>query len=128
MTLQNFIKEKKIIGTLKQKISNKTMKKCLNCFKYIDTHEYWYDEPDNPDYNTWFDVEGIGYGWLWLHNEDSEKLQRKSIINFAMGLYRNSKNEMCIRRGNEITDIFLENKKGNCIIQVRVSNKELNWW
>ena len=104
------------------------MKKCLNCFKYIDTHEYWYDEPDNPDYNTWFDVEGIGYGWLWLHNEDSEKLQRKSIINFAMGLYRNSKNEMCIRRGNEITDIFLENKKGNCIIQVRVSNKELNWW
>ena len=128
MTLQNFIKEKKIIGTLKQKIPNKTMKKCLNCFKYIDTHEYWYDEPDDPDYNTWFDVEGIGYGWLWLHNEDSEKLQRKSIINFAMGLYRNSKNEMCIRRSNEITDIFLENKKGNCIIQVRVSNKELNWW
>lgn len=127
MTLQNFIKEKKIIGTLKQKIPNKTMKKCLNCFKYIDTHEYWYDEPDNPDYNTWFDVEGIGYGWLWLHNEDSEKLQRKSIINFAMGLYRNSKNEMCVRRNDEITDIFLENKNGNCIIQIRVSNKELDW-
>lgn len=104
------------------------MKKYLNHFKYIDTCEFWYDDPDNPNFNNWVDVEGIGYGWLWLNHENSERLQRKSIIKFAMGLYKHSKNEMCVRSDNGITDIFLENKDGDCIFQIRVSNNELNCW
>ena len=52
MTLQDFIKEKEIVGITKQKIPNKTMKKYLNHFKYIDTYELWYDDPDDPIYKT----------------------------------------------------------------------------
>ena len=127
MTLQDFIKEKEIVGIIKQKIPNKTMKKYLNHFKYIDTYELWYDDPDNPIFNNWIDIEGIGYGWLWLNHKDSKKLQKKSIIKFAMDLYKYSKNEMCVRTENNITNIFLESKDGDCIFQIRVSNNELDW-
>lgn len=128
MTLQDFIEAEGIVGVIKQKIPNKTMKKYFNCFKYIDTYEFWYDDPDNPNYNNWIDVEGIGYGWLWVNHKNSEKLQRKSVIKHAMSLYRDSKNEMCIRHENNITEIFLEGKGGYCIFQIRVSNNELDCW
>ena len=84
--------------------------------------------PDNPIYNSWIDIEGIGYGWLWVNHKDSERLQRKSIIKFAMDLYKRSKNEMCVRSDNSITDIFLESKDGDCIFHIRVSNNELDCW
>ena len=126
MTLQDFIKEKEIVGITKQKSPNKTRKKYLNHFKYIDTYELWYDDPDNPIFNNWIDIEGIGYGWLWLNHKDSKRLQRKSIIKFAMDLYKCSKNEMCVRIDNSITDIFLESKDGDCIFHIMVSNNELD--
>ena len=128
MTLQDFIKEKEIVGITKQKIPNKTMKKYLNHFKYIDTYELWYDDPDSPNHNNWIDIEGIGYGWLWLNHKNSKRLQRKSIIKFAMDLYKCSKNEMCVRSDNSITDIFLESKDGDCIFHIRVNNNELDCW
>lgn len=128
MTLQDFIEAEGIVGVIKQKTPNKTMKKCLNCFKYIDTYEFWYDDPDNPNFNNWIDIEGIGYGWLWLNHKNSERLQRKSVIKHAMVLYKDSTNEMCIRHENGITDIFLESKDGDCIFQIRVSNNELDCW
>ena len=128
MTLQDFIKEKEIVGITKQKIPNKTMKKYINHFKYIDTYELWYDDPDNTKYNTWVDIEGIGYGWLWLNHKNSKRLQRKSIIKFAMGLYNCSKNEMCVRCKDDIIDIFLESKDGDYIFHIRVSNNELDCW
>lgn len=128
MTLQDFIKEKEIVGILKQKISNKTMKKYLNRFKYIEVCELWHDNPDSPNCNNWIDVEGIGYGWLWLNHKDSKRLQRKSIIKFAMDLYKCGKKEMFKRCEDGITDIFLENKDGDCIFHIRVSNHELDCW
>lgn len=128
MTLQDFIRDKEIVGIKKQKIPNKTMKKRLNQFKYIDTYELWYDDPDNPNFNNWIDLEGIGYGWLWLNHKNSERLQRKSVIKHAMVLYKDSTNEMCVRHENDITDIFLESKDRVCIFQIRVSNNELGCW
>ena len=128
MTLQDFIKEKEIVGRKKQKIPNKTMKKCLNLFKYIDTYEFWYDDPDNPNLNNWIDVEGIGYGWLWVQYKDSDKMQRKLVVRHAMALYKDSTNEMCTRTENDIIDVFLESKDGKCIFQIRVSNNELGCW
>lgn len=127
MTLRDFVKKNKIVGTLKPKISNKTMKKYLNSFKYIDVTEFWYDDISCPNRNTWVDVEGIGYGWIWLNYENSERLQRKAIIRFAMRLYKESKNEMYIRRVENISEVVLEDKNSESIIRIRVSNKELHW-
>lgn len=125
MNLQDFIETEGIAGVIKQKIPNKTMKKYLNQFKYIETHKLWYDDSDHPNFNNWIDVEGIGYGWLWVNHKNSEKLQRKSVIKHAMSLYRDSKNEMCIRIENGVVDIFLESKYNKCIFNIIVSNKEL---
>lgn len=63
-----------------------------------------------------------------LNHKNSKKLQRKSIIKFAMGLYKCSKNEMYIRCKDGITDIFLESKDVDCIFHIRVSNNELDCW
>lgn len=128
MTLRDFIEKNKIAGELKPKIPNKTMKKYMNSFKYIEVQELWYDDFDHPHKNTWTDIEGIGYGWIWLNYENSERLQRKAIIRFAMGSYKECKNEIYIRRARDTSEIILENKNGNSIIRIRVSNKELYWW
>lgn len=125
MTLQEFIESKKINGIIKLKPENKTMKKYLNQFLYIDTYEYLYDDVNNPTLNNWIDIEGIGDGWIWLNYEKSKKLQRKNIIKYAMELYRASKDEICIEYENDIVNIFLEDKYELSIIQIRVSNKEL---
>lgn len=125
MTLQDFIRDKEIVGIKKQKIPNKTMKKYLNCFKYIDTYEFWYDDPDSPNYNNWIDVEGIGYGWLWALHKDSDKLQRKTVIKHAMALYKDGTNEMCVFKDDNITNILLASKDGVCIFHIRLSDHEL---
>ena len=34
----------------------------INKFKHIDVMEFYYDDKEHPDDNTWIDIEGIGYG------------------------------------------------------------------
>ena len=125
VALQDFIEKEAIVGITKHKIPNKIMKKRLNLFKYIDTYEFWYDDPDNPNLNNWIDVEGIGYGWLWAQYKDSDKLQRKLVIKHAMALYKDSTNEMCVFKDDNITNILLASKDGSCIFHIRLSDCEL---
>lgn len=41
--------------------------------KHMEERTLLYDDEENPDTNTWEDVEGEGYGWLWLQEEDNEE-------------------------------------------------------
>lgn len=52
--------------------------------KYIDVKEYLYDDKSDPELNTWVDVEGIEYGWIWCRNKIRsifKILQRRELGN-----------------------------------------------
>lgn len=127
MKLETFVKNNHMKVEWKNKIANKIMKKYINQFKYIDTYIYWYDDEQQPNTNTWLDIEGIGYGWLWLIYKQSEKLQRKAVIKEAMKLYKIGTNKICMQKENDVISIFLESKYKDAILKIRVSNKELHY-
>lgn len=127
MNLETFVKNNNMNVLWKNKITNKTMKRYINQFKYIDTYIYWYDDEQQPNTNTWLDIEGIGYGWLWLVYKQSEKLQRKAVIKEAMKLYKIGTNKICMQKENDVISIFFESKYKDAILKIRVSNKELHY-
>ena len=128
----------KIIDELKlQKCGAFICKRCdaeipnIRKYKYIDVTEFWYDDENDPDYNTWVDVEGMGYGWIWCGNrfrEHCKFLQRRAVRKFAQRLM-----ELFLREdslvltyksdGAECFGFMIEDR---CYVAVRVSDKELD--
>lgn len=97
--------------------------------KYIDVMDYLYDDESNPGLNTWVDVEGIGYGWIWCLNKIRRKfetLQRRAIRKFAINILDSIPNNTPILR-YEIDGIkyfgFMT-EDGKCYTQIRVSDGE----
>lgn len=104
-------------------IPNKRLSKVIKSYKYIDIAEFWFDDPDEPERNNWIDVEGIGYGWLWLSykKDRNDKRLRKRLRRWAMDFH-------------EKEEIYYANIDGvHCywwisgeeIIQVRLSNNSM---
>ena len=57
------------------KVSNDILKDLINVCdstKHIEEVINFYDDEASPGFNNWTDVEGEGYGWLWLKEEDDE--------------------------------------------------------
>ena len=85
----------------------------------------------DPNLNTWIDVEGIGYGWLWCQNNLRKHfsfLQRKAVRKKAMDLLNSVKKETKI--------LFYEADKiyhygfmigSDCYVQIRSSNTKELW-
>ena len=98
-------------------------------YKYIDVCEYWYDDKNDPDYNTWVEVQGIGYGSIWCSNWlrcHSKFLQRRAIRKFAqrlMELFLLEDRLVLTYKfdGDECFGFMIGN---HCYVQIRVSNKE----
>jgi hypothetical protein len=40
--------------------------------KHMEKRIEFYDNKECPDRNNWIDVEGEGYGWIWLKEQDDE--------------------------------------------------------
>lgn len=51
----------------------------VSLYEYIETQVHFYDG-DDPTFNNWLDVEGFGYGWLWLKYADEEWRWRQMMI------------------------------------------------
>ena len=101
--------------------------------KYIDVKEYLYDDESNPDLNTWVDIEGIGYGWIWCANLIHSKfdfLQRKAIRKFAIDILESVPVNTPVLRyevdGIKYYGFMTDN--GKCYTQIRMSDKQLRWW
>nr|WP_142411443.1 hypothetical protein [Clostridium sp. Marseille-P7770] len=102
----------------------------IKLFKYIDVYEYWYDNEDYPDDNTWIDVEGIGYGWIWSGSRlrrHSKLLQRRAIIEHAERLLKllpENGDMIHYRLGDCYYYGFMIGDQ--CYVQIRVSDEELD--
>lgn len=100
--------------------------------KYIDVKEYLYDDKSDPELNTWVDVEGIEYGWIWCRNKIRSKfkiLQRKAIRKFAMDILDSVPNNTPILRydSDGIKYFGFITEEDQCYTQIRVSDRELKW-
>lgn len=98
--------------------------------KYLDVYQYWYDI-FNPENNIWTDIEGMGYGWLWVSTklrEHSKILQRRAIKKFALASISDLKPEDEILYYQQDGDncYGFMNKDGTCYTRIRISEKELD--
>lgn len=127
----------KIIDKFKlQKCGAFICKKCdadipdIKKYKYIDVTEFWSDDKNDPDYNTWVEVEGIGYGSIWCGNWlrcHSKFLQRRAIRKYARRFMKFMREKTLVLTykfdGAECFGFMFGD---SCYVQIRVSNKELN--
>lgn len=101
-------------------VKNKTLSKIFKRYKHIDVKEYWFDDPYDPNEWTWLDVEGIGYGWLWIGYK-SKKEMRKAVIKYALeSIY---KEEIWTFERDGIKNYIFS--LGRKVVRVRLSNHEL---
>ena len=127
----------KIIDEFKlQKCGAFICKKCdadipdIKKYKYIDVTEFWYDDKNDPDYNTWVEAEGIGYGSIWCGNWlrcHSKFLQRQAIRKYARRFMKLMREKALVLTykfdGAECFGFMVGDR---CYVQIRVSNKELD--
>lgn len=133
MTLEKIIKERGLnefhpIICTKNKISYGE----ILTPKYIEVKDYIYDDEKDTELNTWVDIEGIGYGWLWCLNKIRSKfkiLQRRAIRKFAIGILDSVPQDTPVVRYEVggIKYFGLITDDGECYTQIRVSDKELDW-
>lgn len=127
----------KIIDEFKlQKCGAFICKKCdadipdIKKYKYIDVTEYWYDDKNDPDYNTWVEAEGIGYGSIWCGNWlrcHSKFLQRQAIRKYARRFMRLKREKaLVLTYKSDNAECFGFMIGNRCYVRVRVSNKELD--
>lgn len=48
------------------------LKMATSLYNYIEIVTNYYDDEKHPYFNNWTDVEGMGYGWRWLHYEEKD--------------------------------------------------------
>ncbi len=125
MLLNNFISNTELTnGTLKY-IENKLLSKLIHHYKYIDFRILWYDDPDNPDENTWLDIEGIGYGWLWINRTIKE--QKKVIKQLTKDYYHNRKNKnVYIIHNKTNIQIYFDQRAEDAICVLTLSNEQID--
>ena len=103
--------------------------------KYIQVSDYWFDNDNNPEENTWIDIEGIGYGWLWCVNwlrKKSKFLQRRAVRKLAydrLSLILPTDNVFFGKeKKDDSTEIFYGFMlKENCYVEIRLSDHEIHF-
>lgn len=53
-------------------------------WRFIEENMFLYDDEENPLRNTWVDVEGEGYGWVWNTVEDSPEAWHHLMVERVM--------------------------------------------
>ena len=48
------------------------LKMTTSLYDFIEIVTNYFDDDERPYFNTWTDVEGMGYGWAWLRYEEKD--------------------------------------------------------
>lgn len=129
MTLEKFIAKEKNAELIPL---NFNLNKVLKNNKYIAYYDLWYDDPDDPDVLQWVDVEGIGFGWLWIANPIRKRvrfLQHRAVRKLAVKIYNSVKDskKFIVDKGNGTKGVVFQFGETE-IIQILYSNNKIDWW
>lgn len=102
----------------------------LKYFRYLEVCHYWYDDDENPDFNNWIDIEGIGYGWLWCSTKlrgKFEYLQRKALRKYIRNIVKDidENTKIVTYSNNNIYHIAFMDDGDSCYTEIRMSNEIL---
>lgn len=48
------------------------LKMTTSLYDYIQVITNYYDDDERPYINSWTDIEGFGYGWLWMNHDEKD--------------------------------------------------------
>lgn len=93
-------------------------------YPYIEVNIEWFDVDKYPDECVWYDVEGMGYGWLFLHNKPKEYL--RLIRNYARRVIVEEKlyQKMGIIKDENSLIFAVPSNDLQCVYVVKLSNEE----
>ncbi|WP_303984210.1 hypothetical protein [Niallia circulans] len=79
------------------------LKMTTSLYEYIEVLNNYYDNEDNPYFNNWTDVEGMGYGWAWMRYEEKDwhKMMSKLVEDRSFFLLRDMDNTLYFVYENE---------------------------
>ncbi|MEK4907457.1 hypothetical protein [Niallia sp. FSL M8-0099] len=79
------------------------LKMTTSLYEYIEVLNNYYDNEDNPYFNNWTDVEGMGYGWAWMRYEEKDwhKMMSKLVEDRSYFLLRDMDNTLYFVYENE---------------------------
>lgn len=93
-------------------------------YPYIEVNLEWFDDDEYPDESTWIDVEGMGYGWMWLHHKPKE--YRRLIGNYARNIIAREKlyQKMGIIKDDSNLLFAIPSSDMECIYVIKLSNNK----
>lgn len=96
----------------------------LSLINFSEHRVIFYEDINNISLPTWIDIEGVGYGWLAL--DDDENKNKKTIKNYINMNLKNyvGLNYIVFKNNNELIWYFFDNKKD--ILYKHNGIKELN--
>jgi len=93
----------------------------------------WYDDEDRPNWNNWTDVEGQGYGWLWLRTPESkwnirlQKLVHQYVWEKKKTMKEHNEPIIKVITDSSIIYHFIERDSNKRDVIFEFSNEELYW-
>lgn len=75
--------------------------------KHMEQRIEWYTDEKQPDWNNWIDVDGEGYGWIWLKGTEEtwHSMLKEKLLD-----YIETKKEIIAERNENVVFITTENK------------------
>lgn len=101
----------------------KQMKKSLENMRYIEERLEFYDnESDNFENINWIDIEGEGYGWVWLNHPPRKwhSLMRKKALRFIRNMKETLNKDavkryvIVIKEEDSVIYHFIEREENEC--------------
>jgi hypothetical protein len=117
--------------SVNKELFKEIMNVCNNT-RYIEELIDWYDDEGNKDFCNWQDVEGEGYGWLWVNKPESKwhGLIVDSLKRFIKQVKKEKRNNMeCIfvQLKDKVIYHFIDRDINECDYIYTFSNDELHY-